>query len=209
MLNQQGTATISQHSYTLDAVGNRTQLNETLAQVGGGQPVTVNTTYGYDALSRLTADGATTYSYDPVGNRLTKGSATSSYDRADRLTSAAGAAVTVDAAGNTTANGAARYYYDQADRLTGYTYNGDGLRVGAGNGTTSATSYVYDVATSLPVLLSDGTNKYVYGAGLAYTVDSSGAARVSHQDRLGSVRTITHRTSAPPVWPLSQGKGLS
>jgi YD repeat-containing protein len=55
---QSGGATISQHSYTLDGVGNRTAVNETLAQVGGGT-TTNNVTYGYDRLYRLTSDGST------------------------------------------------------------------------------------------------------------------------------------------------------
>jgi YD repeat-containing protein len=56
VLNQTATptSTISQHTYTLDAVGNRTQLAETLAQVGGGTFSPTNT-YGYDRLYRLTS----------------------------------------------------------------------------------------------------------------------------------------------------------
>jgi YD repeat-containing protein len=49
VLNQQGTNVISQHTYTLDSVGNRTALAETLAQVGGGS-TNNNISYGYDRL---------------------------------------------------------------------------------------------------------------------------------------------------------------
>jgi RHS repeat-associated protein len=51
---------------------------------------------------------------------------------------------------------------------------------------------VYDVGGGLPVLLDDGARKYVWGSGLAYSVDkSSGAVGVYHTDGLGSVRAIT------------------
>ena len=53
------------------------------------------------------------------------------------------------------------------------------------------TSYVYDVNASLPVLLDDGTHKYVWGPGLAFAVDTSGNPIVYHTDGLGSVRTLT------------------
>jgi RHS repeat-associated protein len=50
---------------------------------------------------------------------------------------------------------------------------------------------VYDVNGSLPVILTDGTFKYVYGIGLTYCVDTSGNVQVYHTDGLGSVRAIT------------------
>ncbi len=61
--------TLDQHTYTLDNVGNRTQLAEVLAQVGGGS-ISPTTTYGYDHAYRLRTDGTNNYVYDPVGNRL-------------------------------------------------------------------------------------------------------------------------------------------
>jgi RHS repeat-associated protein len=59
--------------------------------------------------------------------------------------------------------------------------------VGAGTPIT----YTYDVNASLPLVLNDGTRKYVYGLGLAYTVDITGTLQVFHTDGLGSVRAIT------------------
>jgi RHS repeat-associated protein len=58
--------------------------------------------------------------------------------------------------------------------------------------------YVYDVNTSLPVVLDDGTRKYVYGLGLAYAV-SGAALEVYHTDGLGSVRAITDGTTPAPL----------
>ncbi len=168
-------------------------------------------TYAYDHLYRLTSvlgpDGAPTYGYDPVGNRVsvTDGTTQSStYDRADRITAAGAMSLTVDAAGNTTAKGADTFAYDQANRITSatvagttetYAYAGDGLRVSRQVGTDPTITYVSDPNRSLPVTLDDGTRKYVYGLGLAYAVQGA-ALEVYHTDRLGSTRSITDASGA-------------
>jgi YD repeat-containing protein len=155
VLNQNGASIISQHSYTLDSVGNRTVLAEALAQVGGGT-TTNNFSYSYDRLYRLTGDGTRSYSYDPVGNRLslTQGGTTSyAYDRTDRILAAGSTSYTVDADGNLTARGSDTFSYDQANRMTSATvtgtattsvYDGDGKRVSQTTGGVT-TNYVYDV----------------------------------------------------------------
>ncbi|MBV9895819.1 MAG: hypothetical protein JO020_16765, partial [Chloroflexi bacterium] len=172
------------------------------------------TTYTYDKLYRLTgvanpAD-TTTYSYDPLGNRTSKvlGSSTTnySYDRSDRITAASSTSYTVNANGNETARGSDNFTYDQANRLTSatvggatstYVYDGDGKRVSKTVGGIT-TRYVYDVGGGLPVVLDDGTNKYVWGAGgLATAVNkTSGAASVYHTDGLGSVRALTDNSGS-------------
>ncbi len=48
-------AVINKHIYTADAVGNRTELIETLAPVGGGAPTQHTLSYAYDNLYRLTS----------------------------------------------------------------------------------------------------------------------------------------------------------
>ncbi|MGH2488737.1 MAG: RHS repeat-associated core domain-containing protein, partial [Candidatus Limnocylindria bacterium] len=53
-----------------------------------------------------------------------------------------------------------------------------------------AIRYVSDVALDLPVTIDDGTRKYIYGLGLAYTVSGS-ALKIYHLDRLSSVRVLT------------------
>ncbi|MGH2458094.1 MAG: RHS repeat-associated core domain-containing protein, partial [Chloroflexota bacterium] len=141
----------------------------------------------------------TTYTYDPVGNRLTKNATGYTYDRADRILTAGSTSDTVNANGNLTNRGTDTFAYDQANRLTGATvsgvtstntYDGDGKRASQTVGSTT-TSYPYDVNGSLPNVLTDGTFKYIYGLGLAYAVDSSGNVQVYHTDGLGSVRAIT------------------
>lgn len=168
-----------------------------------GDPSTF-VTYSYDRLYRLTgaqdSSGTRSYTYDPVGNRLSADSTAYTYDRADRITAAGSTAVTVDASGNLTAKGADTFAFDQANRLTNVTvtgateahvYDGDGTRFSRRVGTDPAIRYVSDVAGGLPVTIDDGTRKYVYGLGLSYAVSGS-SIEVYHADRLGSVRALTN-----------------
>jgi RHS repeat-associated protein len=176
--------------------------------VEGQHSVVTNDTY--DRLYRLLTGGspgqATTYTYDTRGNRLspTAGPTTTtySYDNAVRIHGIGAATPTVDRDGELTASGigSTTYAYDVANRLVTitvggttaatYAYDGDGKRASKTvSGTT--TSYVYDVNGSLPNVLTDGTLTYVYGLGLAYTVDGSGNVHVMHTDGLGSVRALT------------------
>ncbi|MBI4492852.1 MAG: hypothetical protein HY690_08685, partial [Chloroflexi bacterium] len=165
-----------------------------------------STLYGYDHLYRLAGvaapSGLTSYVYDGVGNRttMTRGSGTNySYDRADRITTAGTMSYTVNSNGNLVARGPDTFAYDQANRVktatigstsSTYGYDGDGKRVSATVGANSTVTY-YDVNGSLPVVLDDGTRKYVWGLGLAYAVDNAGNVEVYHEDGLGSVRAIT------------------
>jgi YD repeat-containing protein len=126
------------------------------------------TSYSYDRLSWLTgvqqAEGtATSYQYDPVGNRTqqrrrggqgtTHFTTTYQYDAADRLLdlTTAGAFVdySVDGDGRTTARDGDTFAYDRAHRLTSatvsgtttwYTYDGDGKRACAATGATGGTA---------------------------------------------------------------------
>ncbi|MBI5285192.1 MAG: hypothetical protein HY874_08880, partial [Chloroflexi bacterium] len=104
VLNRNGGTPISSFTYTLDNVGNRTQVIDTAG----------TTTYGYDDLYRLTAatypNGDTqTYTYDAMGNRLTMvnngATTTYGYDDADRLTQFNAVNNTLDDNGNLLALG--------------------------------------------------------------------------------------------------------
>ncbi len=134
-----GATTLSSYTYTLGAAGNRTAVSEL-----GGRTVT----YTYDDLYRLTNEtiasdpqginGSVGYSYDAVGNRLSRTSTvtgvpsqTSTYDANDRLNSE-----TYDNNGNTTASNSNGYAYDFENRLKSlnngaatFVYDGDGNRV--------------------------------------------------------------------------------
>jgi RHS repeat-associated protein len=126
--------TQASYAYTLDRTGRRLSVTE-----GGGR--TVN--YTYDAVYRLTreavsnsaSNGVVDYTYDPVGNRLSRISslegvlsATSAYDANDRLLSDA-----YDANGNTRSADGKTFVYDFEDRIKSanngavrITYDGDG-----------------------------------------------------------------------------------
>ena len=96
----------------------------------------------------------------------------------------------MNANGNLTVRGSDAVTYDQANRLTSAVVSGtattyvyDGKRVSATSGGVT-TTYVYDVAGGLPVLLDDGTRKYVWGLGLAYAVETAtGASRTIYTQR--------------------------
>ena len=185
----------------------------------------VSTTYGYDHLYRLTnvtaPNGPTSYTYDPVGNRLsrTRDGANQSwtFDHADRFKLSSGAIV--DNNSNVTIIPGFVYNYDGANRLTqavgggyviGYTYDGDGRRTHegksvVGGGGVYDVSYVHDVSGGLPQVLEEfrsgvnvptETRKYVLGAqGLAYMASSLGNVDIFHTDRLGSVRALSDVTA--------------
>jgi hypothetical protein len=78
-----------------------------------------------------------------------------------------------------------------------YCYDGDGKRATSSIvGIVGTANYTYDVAGGLPLMLDDGTRKYVWGLGELYNVDkTTGSAQVYHTDGLGSVRAITDTTS--------------
>jgi len=99
-------------------VGNRSQVVDTTGTTG----------YAYDGLYRLT--GVTypnldvqSYTYDQMGNRLTKvqNSVPTTYtgDDAGQMTAAGATAYTYDNNGNTSAAGADSYTWDTENRLTG------------------------------------------------------------------------------------------
>ncbi len=172
------------------------------------------TTYTYDRQYRLTGHDdkkslATTYSYDERGNRETKTvgatSTTYTYYASDRLSAGGSVTYGSDANGNRTSRGSDSYAYDQANRLKSatvggtssqYSYDGASKRTSKTVGATT-TTYSYDVGRRLPVMIEDGARKYVWGPGLAYATDASGAnvLHVYHKDALGS------------VWALSDANG--
>ena len=121
---------------------------------------------------------ATSYRYDNRGNRTSvtppSGSATTlGYDQANRLTS-----------------------YTNGTASATYTYSGDSLRMSkTSGGTTSA--FAWDLTGSLPQLLSDGTNSYIYGpSGHPIEQIAAGAVTYYHHDQLGSTRALTSATGA-------------
>lgn len=134
------TTTLNSYSYALDPTGRRLSATERSGRV---------TTYAYDALYRLIsetisgdpgagANGAVSYAYDAVGNRLSRSSNIAAlpsqsftYDQNDRLSTD-----TYDANGNTLTSSGASFTYDFENRLKSansgaitIVYDGDGNRV--------------------------------------------------------------------------------
>jgi uncharacterized protein RhaS with RHS repeats len=98
------------------------------------------------------------------------------------------------------------YGYDQTDALTSlssgsttasYSYNGDGLRMSMTvNGTT--TNQVWNLSEGLPVIIQDGSTKYITGPGGLPIEQMPGDGSVQYylQDQLGSTRGLTDSTGA-------------
>jgi RHS repeat-associated protein len=149
------------------------------------------------------------YTYDPMGNRLTKvhNGATTNYttDDADQMTAAGGVAYGYDNNGNQTSRGADTFTYNTENRLTAtnlagtagsYAYNGDGLRTSRMVGATTST-FAWGNATGMPVILRDSAgNRYLYGRDLISVSDSANKKFYYHTDGLGSTTAITGSTGA-------------
>jgi RHS repeat-associated protein len=202
-----GSTTIASVSYTLDAVGNRTQRVD---QAG-------THTYAYDNLYRLTSvtypgPSTTTYAFDAFGNRTSKtepGSQTTTYayNDGERLTSVtppgqSAVSYTWDNNGDLTARGSDSFAWDYEDRMTSATvggttttfaYRGDALRDSRTTG-GSTTTFTWDIASGLPVVLDDGA-QYLYGAGLA-GMKRSGSWYYYLADGLGSTMAIVDSAGA-------------
>ncbi len=173
----------------------------------------VEISYAYDALNRLTAADYDTgtyfhYAYDAVGNRLEEAKAldpllpevvtSSVYDSANRLTSAGGVSYTWDANGNLLSDGINNYGYDHANRLVEIVnqqstitnqYNGLGDRLSQTVNSVT-TTYTLDLNAGLTQLLQDSTNTYLYGVNRIAQVAETQTGYFL-PDALGSVRNIT------------------
>ena len=249
--NTETGGTLSRFTYGLDAAGNRIEQTTGVGTTyygydpldrltgactggtcvpGGAAPLPCLACVS-GALSRPAAsvipnpsDLNTTYTYDPVGNRLTsvnyQGTTTSAYDTADRLTSAAGPGgttpYTYDLNGNELTAGSATYTYDLAGRMasatvgtttTTYTWSGDGIRLSSSTGPGAATTnFLVDRAFALPqvAIERDGSGTIVTRSGyglsrLALTVPSFGTL-YEHPDPLGSVTDLTSASGASLSW---------
>jgi len=145
-------------AYTLDPVGNITAITNNLDP-------TRSQTFGYDDLYRLTSSngiyGDISYTYDKVGNRLTRieGTQTDTYSyvngtsKLSQITGANPQSFSHDLNGNTTETGSKSLTYNQNNRLIQisenstalgvYTYNANGQRIKKMAG-DSTTIYHYD-----------------------------------------------------------------
>jgi RHS repeat-associated protein len=197
---KKGAETLASLSYARAANGNLESTTQT--GLPGESP-----SYEYDKADRLTKGAGTTFEYDNAGNPKKIGATELKYDAASQLEKAGTTSYTFDKLGERTkaspeGGSATTYGYDQAgDLITvkretpkiedSYGYDGNGLRQSeAISGTTK--HLAWDTAESLPLLLYDGTNYYVYGPeGLPIEQITSETPTWVHHDQQGSTRLLT------------------
>jgi RHS repeat-associated protein len=192
--------------YTRDSDG---QVKKITSKGLPGAEVTENT---YDENNRITKYGATEYKYDLANNPTKEGSSTNTFNEGNELEKGTGTTYAYDELGERTKTtpekgGATTYGYDQTGNLTSaerpekesvpkiedsYTYDGNSLR--ASQTITGTTTYfAWDMTEELPLILSDGTNSYIYGPGGLPVEQISGAETPTylHHDQQGSIRLLT------------------
>lgn len=220
-----GSQVVASYTYTVDAVGNRTRLDEADGSV---------TTWEYDAAYRLLHERRQggnpseswdiRYTYDPVGNRMTMTElqdgvqAMTSYsyqpnglDQLDHVTLPDGTVLPYryDLRGNLLSDGIAAYTYDAADRLQSVRRNGveqhnhydsEGRRIRQNvNGVT--TDYLWDDQSAFGDVIAeigaDDTITTRYVVGKSKVLAQINGTRVDYllPDGQGSTRTLINNNA--------------
>jgi RHS repeat-associated protein len=213
VLHAKSGATIDGATYTVDNAGNRASKTE--LQAG------VTTNYGYDniyqLLSAIPSSGpAETYTYDPVGNRLSSaGVASYSYNSSNELTSTSTATYGYDLNGNAItkndSTGITTFAWDFENRLTNVTLPGSGGTISFKydpwgrriyKSSSAGTSiYAYDDNENL-VEETNGTGTAVARYSQGLNVDEplamlrSSATSYYQADGLGSITSLSTGTGA-------------
>lgn len=203
-------------TYTYDAVGNITKINNDNYSYNG---INRLTWYGNKPLEQATTANGTRWTYDGAGNIANKekllngvsqGVTSFGYDLANRLWSMGAATYNNDSRGSRTqkTNGDAwNYIYDGEARLTqvnknGVTqvqnvYDGFGLRVKkVENGKT--TYYINSgVNPLMEYSANDGSYLYrIYAGNQAIAEETNGVVKFLHKDQLGSTRVVTNASGS-------------
>jgi RHS repeat-associated protein len=205
-----GAETLATLVYARDSDG---QVDNTVNKGLLGSEVTEA---AYDSNSRLTKSSGTAYEYDAANNPTKIVASTYKYDSADELENGTGATYTYNEVGERTkttpgTGPATTYGYDQAGNLTSverpkegatseikdtYAYNGEGLR--ASQTVSGTTSHIaWDTAENTPLILSDGTNSYIYGVSgfpIEQINNTTEKALYLHHDQAGSTQFIAGET---------------
>jgi RHS repeat-associated protein len=218
-----GTETLASLIYARDNDG---QLKRATSK---GLPGEGTTAYAYDEDNRLTDAGGTAYEYDAANSPTKIGANTYAYDDANELEkTGTGTTYAYNEAGQrikaTPSGSATTYGYNQAGDLTSverpaegkipaisdtYAYDGNGLR--ASQTISGSTTYMaWDPIENLPLLLSDGTNSYIYGPEslpIEQINNSQGKVLYLHHDQQGSTRMLTGSTGANEAAMTYDGYG--
>jgi RHS repeat-associated protein len=208
VLHQAGGATIDGASYGFDLAGNRTSKTD--------QRVNVTTNYGYDKIYQLlqASQGATTsesYTYDPVGNRLSSlGMSSSSYNVSNEPTSTVSGSYSYDNNGNTVTDANGRTYtWDINNQLSQvampgmdavtFKYDPFGPRIQKSS-SSNATIYLYDEDNLIEEVDAVGSQvaRYTYGYAIdePHTMTRDGVTSFYEQDGEGSITSLTNSTGA-------------
>ncbi|MCU1417165.1 MAG: hypothetical protein JWP32_1339 [Schumannella sp.] len=217
ILDATASATIADYGYAYDDAGQlvTTEMTDALHAA-----TTQN--WGYDPIGQLTTTTTPSGAYDatsagpltdtPNGDELT-------YNTAGQLENLANSGTGIDFDYSYDGNGnrshqvedyaagpdhVIDYTYNEANKLTGwddgthdidYAVDGDGLRQTRTANSTS-TPYLWDPSADLPLLLDDGANTYIYGAGLTPIAQTDGTdTDYLYADNIGTVRAITDDTA--------------
>ena len=207
-----GNVVNSRFDYAYDALGRRS----------GVTTLEGPTTYGYDAVNRLTSVAlpngrSLTYDYDAAGNRLgvTDNGVPTPYtsNNLNEYTAIGVTSQFFDLAGNLTSSsgpsGGASYTFDALNRLTGvtnpsgtwnYEYDALGNRVASTHGGKRIEYLVDPMGLGNVVAEYDSTGQlvahYSYGFGLTSRVDAANAATYYDFDGVGSTIGVTGTNGA-------------
>ncbi len=198
--HQNGAATLDGATYTYDFSGNRTSKTNLLNSA--------TSNFGYDNVYQLTGVTGTnpeSYTYDPVGNRLSSQlAATYSYNSSNEVTAAGTATYTYDDNGNTLtktdAGGTTTYAWDFENQLVSaqlpnsstvnFKYDPFGRRIEKG---TSV--FVYDGANLIEESDTSGNvvTRYAFGAGTDEPLAAYRGSALAFYDAdgLGSITSLT------------------
>lgn len=204
-----GAETLASLAYTPDADG---QLKAVTTK---GLPGEEAISYEYDLNNRLTKGAGLAYEYDAANNPTKTGTSTNTFNADDELEKGTSATYSYDEAGErtkttpSTGQGTA-YTYDLAGNMKSvellkegkkagfidtYTYDGNNLRASQTIGGVQS-FLAWDTTESVPLLLNDGTNSYIYGPGglPIEQVNTEGKVFYLHHDQQGSTRMLTGST---------------
>ena len=153
---------------------------------------TAGTVLGYNTAQELTTStpisgGATTYTYDTNGSRITA------------VTAASGTTPAATTQYSYTASGALASVTLPTGPAISYTSNGNNLRQSRTATGSATTPFTWATAGKLPLLLDDGTRTYIYGPSLspiAQIDDTTHGIEYLHGDLLGSPRLISNPSGA-------------
>jgi RHS repeat-associated protein len=190
----------------------RDPLGQVEAMVADGLPGPEEETYEYDENERLVKAGAESFAYDKADNPTKLPGSTNVYDAANQLETGTAFTYEYNLMGERvkaapSSGPATNFAYDQAGNLISvnravegeapainmsYTFDATGLLASRTSGLATK-HFVWDPTPSLPLLLNDGVNNYIYGPSALpiIQIDAEGGPTYFHHDQLGSTRVLT------------------